>query len=90
MKRVEIAGSFSAVLKKGDADAGVCLIKVCDLEGHATIYNQIRNTQGDIAWLSKGPLKECIIDEELAKISNWKSEKPITNTCQQHRPNDIF
>ena len=64
MKRVEIAGSFSAILKKGDVDAGVCLIKVCDLEGHATIYKQIRNTQGEIAWLPKGPLKECIIDED--------------------------
>lgn len=67
MRRVEIAGSFSAILKKGDVDAGVCLIKVCDLEGHATIYKQIRNTQGEIAWLPKGPLKESIIDKDLEK-----------------------
>jgi hypothetical protein len=67
LKRVEIGGSFSAILKKGDADAGVCLIKVCDHEGNCTLYKQIRNIMGEIAWLPKGPLKECVIDEDLEK-----------------------
>ena len=67
LKRVEISGSFATILKKGDVDAGVCLIKVCDLEGSCTIYKQIRNITGEVAWLPKGPLNECIIDEELEK-----------------------
>lgn len=65
IRRAEIAGAFAAVVKKGDPDAGACLIKVRLLNGEATLYRPIRNMKGERVWLPKGPEAEREIDSYI-------------------------
>jgi len=62
IRRVEMGGAFAAVVKKGDPDAGACLVKVRTLDGNAMLYRPIRNMEGVRVWLPKGPLEEREID----------------------------
>ena len=62
IRRAEAAGAFAAVVKKGDPDAGACLIKVRLLNGEATLYRPIRNMSGERVWLPKGPEGERDVD----------------------------
>jgi len=62
IRRAEIGGAFAAVVKRGDADAGACLVKVRLLNGEAVLYRPIRNMDGERVWLPKGPQEERDID----------------------------
>jgi len=62
IRRAETQGAFAAIVKKGDPDAGACLIKVRLLNGEATLYRPIRNMSGERVWLPKGPEIERDID----------------------------
>jgi len=62
IRKAEIEGAFAAVVKKGDPDAGACLVKVRLLNGQATLYRPIRNMEGARVWLPKGPEDEREID----------------------------
>jgi len=62
IRRAESSGAFAAVVKRGDKDAGACLVKVRLLNGQAALYRPIRNMSGDRAWLPKGPEEEHDID----------------------------
>lgn len=62
IRRAETAGAFAAVVKRGDPDAGACLIKVRLLDGEAMLYRPIRNMEGERVWLPKGPIIERDID----------------------------
>lgn len=66
IRRAEVGGAYAMLLQKGDADAGAALIKVCTLDGQATLYRPIRNMSGERVWLPKGPLAEFEIDEVVA------------------------
>jgi len=65
IRRAEIGGAFAAIVKRGDADAGACLVKVRQLDGTATLYRPIRNMLGDRVWLPKGPSEEREIDNYM-------------------------
>lgn len=62
IRRAESAGAFAAVVKRGDKDAGACLVKVRLLNGEAVLYRPIRNMSGELVWLPKGPVNEREID----------------------------
>ncbi|MEP3889538.1 MAG: DUF1491 family protein [Hellea sp.] len=62
IRTAEIEGAFAAVVKRGDPDAGACLVKVRLLNGQATLYRPIRNMAGERVWLPKGPEGEREID----------------------------
>jgi len=65
IRRAEIGGAFAAVVKRGDADAGACLVKVRRPDGTATLYRPIRNMAGERVWLPKGPSEERNIDDYM-------------------------
>jgi hypothetical protein len=65
IRRAETAGAFAAVVKRGDKDAGACLVKVRLLNGEATLYRPIRNMSGDRVWLPKGPENEADIENYI-------------------------
>jgi len=65
IRRAETAGAFAAVVKRGDKDAGACLLKVRLLNGEATLYRPIRNMEGARVWLPKGPEEEREIDNYI-------------------------
>lgn len=62
IRRAESSGAFAAVVKRGDKDAGACLVKVRLLNGEAMLYRPIRNMAGERVWLPKGPAEEPEID----------------------------
>ena len=62
IRRAESGGAFAAVVKRGDKDAGACLVKVRHLDGNAALYRPIRNMKGERVWLPKGPETEAEID----------------------------
>lgn len=62
IRTAETGGAFAAVVKKGDPDAGACLVKVRLLNGEAALYRPIRNMAGERVWLPKGPEDEREID----------------------------
>ena len=73
IRRAEGSGAFAAVVKRGDKDAGACLVKVRLLTGEATLYRPIRNMSGERVWLPKGPENERDID---AYINNRVDDDP--------------
>ena len=55
IRRAETSGAFAAVIKRGDKDAGACLIKVRLLNGQASLNHPIREMSGERALRPKGP-----------------------------------
>ena len=43
IRQAEQNGAFAAVIRKGDPDAGACLVKVRTLDGQAVLYRPVRN-----------------------------------------------
>lgn len=52
-----------AVRRKGDADAGVILLKLSYLEGMAQVLSQTRDAEGNPAWL-RATGAEPVADEK--------------------------
>lgn len=67
IRRAEVEGAFAALSQKGDGDAGAVLVKVCTLDGSASLYRPIRNMEGERVWLPKGPEPERDIDALISK-----------------------
>ncbi len=67
IRRAEIGGAFAAVLRKGDGDAGACLVKVRYPDGMSVLYRPMRNMEGERIWLPKGPEAETDIDLVINK-----------------------
>lgn len=63
--QAEGSGAFAAVVRKGDPDAGACLVKVRTLDGQATVYRPVRNMDGARVWWPKGPEAERDIDQYI-------------------------
>lgn len=63
IRNAEQNGAFAAVIRKGDPDAGACLVKVRTLDGNAVLYRPVRNMNGERVWWPKGPLLEAEIDD---------------------------
>jgi len=62
IRQAEKGGAFAAVIRRGDPDAGACLVKVRTLDGQSVLYRPIRNMEGQRVWLPKGPETETDID----------------------------
>jgi len=62
IRQAQQNGAFAAVIRRGDPDAGACLVKVRTLDGQAALYRPIRNMEGQRVWLPKGPDTESEID----------------------------
>jgi hypothetical protein len=64
IRRVEVAGASAYVVRKGSEEAGAVYLKLSRLNGTCTILEQVRQGEGDLAWMR--PVGEGI-DEERAK-----------------------
>ncbi len=62
IRQAQQGGAFAVVIRRGDPDAGACLVKVRTLDGQASLYRPIRNMEGQRVWLPKGPEIETEID----------------------------
>lgn len=52
IRRVELAGSFATVARKGDARSGAVLVKTLDRRsGEARLYAQAIGPDGDMVWM---------------------------------------
>ena len=52
IRRVELAGSFATVARKGDARSGAVLVKTFDRRsGEARLYAQAIGPDGDMVWM---------------------------------------
>ncbi|HHL42477.1 MAG TPA: DUF1491 family protein [Hellea balneolensis] len=67
LRRASIGGALAVLARKGDGDAGACLVIVNTLDGLATLYRPIRNEKGERIWLPKGPMPANEIDHLIAK-----------------------
>ena len=65
IRQAEQSGAFAAVVRKGDPDAGACLVKVRTLDGQAAVYRPVRNMDGLRVWWPKGPELERDIDHYI-------------------------
>jgi hypothetical protein len=56
IRRVELAGAFATVARKGDAAAGAVLVKTLDRRsGAARLYARATRGQGDQVWMQPVP-----------------------------------
>lgn len=65
IRNAEQKGAFAAVIRKGDPDAGACLVKVRTLDGNAILYRPVRNMKGERVWWLKGPSPDRDIDDYI-------------------------
>ncbi len=65
IRQADVSGAFAAVVRKGDPDAGACLVKVRSLDGLAAVYRPVRNMDGTRVWWPKGPEAERDIDQYI-------------------------
>ena len=56
IRRCEVAGAQAMVVRRGDASAGVVLVKVNRLDRTASVYSPARAGDGSLIWMaSTGP-----------------------------------
>ena len=67
IRRAQQGGAFAAVVRKGDAQAGACLVKLRLLDGRATLYRPVRNMSGERVWWPIGPQDEAEIDTYIMR-----------------------
>ena len=73
IRRVQAAGSFATVARKGDADAGAVAVKVYFGRGEARLYVQSRDLDGNPVW--REPFEDNFSED---KIDAWlKKETSI-------------
>jgi len=65
--RLEAEGLAVYVAAKGDPTAGAILVKLCPLDGTATLYGRVADAEGGRPWtmLAEGP--ESVVDEAVAR-----------------------
>lgn len=51
LHRCSMMGTFAAVVRKGDADAGAIIVKINTLDGNCRVYKQARDGQGQLGWM---------------------------------------
>ncbi len=67
LRRAQIGGASAFVMAKGDADAGIVMVKVATLDGKASLYSPERNFDGERVWRQHGPRAEFEIDAYVVK-----------------------
>ncbi|MDO8838548.1 MAG: DUF1491 family protein [Parvibaculum sp.] len=70
IRRCETAGGAAMVVRRGDATAGVVLVKVNRLDGRATVYAPARDGEGALVWMARpsaDPAPELDADAYIEK-----------------------
>lgn len=71
LRRVQAAGSFATIARKGDPDAGAIAVKVFIGSAQAKLFIQSRDLEGNIIWRS--PVidnDDCDVVDE-ANVDAW-------------------
>ncbi|MBT8472626.1 MAG: DUF1491 family protein [Marinicaulis sp.] len=78
LRRVQAAGSFATIARKGDPDAGAIAVKVFVGAARAKLYIQSRDLDGNVIWRSPvNDSDDCDVVEE-AHVDAWiKKETSI-------------
>ena len=73
LRRVQAAGAFAAIARKGDPDAGAVLVKVYMGAGLARLFTESRDLDGRAIWREPldGPVEERRVDEYIAKETGF-------------------
>ncbi len=70
IRRCEVAGAQAMVVRRGDAAAGIVLVKVNRLDRTASVYSPARAGDGSLVWLpatGDGPVPEPDADAYIAR-----------------------
>ncbi|TNE58281.1 MAG: DUF1491 family protein [Alphaproteobacteria bacterium] len=70
LRRAMSAGAMATLVRRGDASAGVVLIKINHLDASFDVYDQIRNANGDLVWvkgLKTSPAPEAEVDAYIER-----------------------
>ncbi len=54
IRRCDLASVPALVVRRGEAQGGVVLVKVNHLDGTACVYSQVRHAEGHRVWLGYG------------------------------------
>lgn len=74
VRAAEVQGGHAAILKKGDVDSGVVLVKVLNRTGEAVIYSRARNEADELVWAratGPDPVAEAEADAKLAREQSF-------------------
>jgi hypothetical protein len=73
LRRVQAAGAFAAIARKGDPDAGAVAVKVFMGSGVARLFIESRDIDGNQIWREpmEGPVEERRIDDYLEKEARF-------------------
>lgn len=77
IRRSEAEGFPAALVQRGDADAGAVLVKVNRFENGCRVYTQVRDENGDPAWLSgtgSAPVPEQEADSYIARQRQYDAD----------------
>jgi hypothetical protein len=71
LRRAAVAGAPGVVVRRGDTDAGIILIKIARLDGHCDLYGPapagFQSDDGERRWLRLGEhIPENTVDDRLA------------------------
>lgn len=70
IRRCEVAGAQAMVVRRGDANAGVVLVKVNRLDRTASVFAPVRAGDGSLVWMQatgEGPVTEADADAYIEK-----------------------
>ena len=59
LRRIEAAGGFATVLRKGDKDRGSLLLLIGSRGRHVACLERILSLEGDYEWRQSGPLESA-------------------------------
>jgi len=79
------------VVKKGDPDAGVVLLKVSSMDGLCRLYSQIRDPSGALAWSQSASGGNRLNDADAdAYIEKQKKYDPDIWVVEVEDPNGLY
>lgn len=74
LRLADLEGRNFMVLRRGDADAGVVVVKVRDGDGRARLFVQATDPDGGLAWqrpLGSAPAAESEVDDYIARQARF-------------------
>ena len=69
LARLEAAGIYATVIRRGDPQAGAVEVKVARLDGRATLYGRIYGPEGESLWEPVGGVEapEADVDARISR-----------------------
>ncbi len=71
LRRIEAAGDFATVLRKGDKDRGALILLIASRGRHVACLERILSIEGDYEWRRSGPLESA----ESAEIASFLQKR---------------